>query len=78
MARLPTWVFVAGCAGTGISPSSVVACYRLYAAYCVDSAQHVSDSGHKVALLDMAQAWSRLAEQIERKLPTIEHGEQSS
>lgn len=60
-----------------MSPSNVAACYRLYAADCVERAQHVADSGHKVALLDLAQAWARLAEQIERKTSTIENEEQS-
>jgi hypothetical protein len=60
-----------------MSPSSLAVCYRLYAADCVERAQHVVDSGHKVALLDMAQAWARLAEQIERKTSTVETGAQS-
>jgi len=49
-----------------MSPSEVAACYRLYAAYCVENAQSALESGRKVALLDMAQAWAKLAEQTEK------------
>jgi hypothetical protein len=46
--------------------SEVVACYRLYAACCVELAQDTLEPGRKVALLDMAQAWARLAERVEK------------
>jgi hypothetical protein len=49
-----------------MSRSEVVACYRLYAVYCVEIAQHAIDPGRKVALLDMAQSWTKLADQIEK------------
>jgi len=45
-----------------MSPGEAAASYRLYAAYCAEIAQTVTDSARKVALLDMAQAWARLAE----------------
>jgi hypothetical protein len=45
-----------------MTPGEAAAGYRLYAAYCVEIAQTVTDSARKVALLDMAQAWARLAE----------------
>jgi hypothetical protein len=61
----------------GMSAARVAACYRLYAAYCVESAQQISDSARKVSLLSMAQAWVKLAESVEREVPTIEDGELS-
>jgi hypothetical protein len=42
-----------------------VACYRLYAANCVELARGTGDSERRVFLLRMAQAWFRLAEQME-------------
>jgi len=42
------------------------ACFRLYAAYCAEIAQATEEAGRKVALLHMAQAWSRLADKVER------------
>jgi hypothetical protein len=60
-----------------MSAARVAACYRLYAAYCVESAQQISDSARKVSLLSMAQAWVKLAESVEREVPTIEDGELS-
>ncbi len=47
--------------------SEVAACYRQYATHCVDIAQHVPDSGRKAALLNMAQAWVKLADHIEQR-----------
>ena len=49
-----------------MSPGEAAASYRLYAAYCAEIAQNVTDSARKVALLDMAQAWAKLAEHVER------------
>ena len=43
--------------------------YRLYAVYCAEIAQTVTDSARKVALLDMAQAWAKLAEHVDRDVP---------
>jgi hypothetical protein len=50
-----------------MTPGEAAAGYRLYAAYCVEIAQTVTDSARKVALLDMAQAWARLAEIADRE-----------
>jgi len=49
-----------------MSPKEVVACYRLYAAYCAETARDPLEPGRKVALLNLAQAWLRLAEQVEK------------
>jgi hypothetical protein len=46
----------------------LAACYRLYAAYCVEKAQESLEPGRKTALLAMAQAWSRLAEHIDKSV----------
>jgi hypothetical protein len=49
-----------------VSPGKTIACYRLYAAYCLEIAQRLSDRGGKIALLNMAQTWIALADQIEK------------
>jgi hypothetical protein len=46
--------------------SELVAAYRLNAANCTEMARHFGDVEHKIALLDMAQAWLRLAEITEK------------
>src|SRR6516165_6624222 len=46
--------------------SEIKACYRLYAAHCLEIAQRLSDRGGKIALLNMAQTWIALADQIEK------------
>jgi len=46
--------------------SEDIARYRLYAAACIESAEHVPDTDRRVFLLRMAQAWIKLAEQVER------------
>jgi hypothetical protein len=43
-----------------------VACYRLYAANCVELAERVSDTDRRLFMLRMAQAWARLADQVEK------------
>src|SRR5579862_2296697 len=53
----------------GMSPGEAAAGYRLYAAYCAEIAQTVTDSARKVALLDMAQAWAKLAELADKDSP---------
>ena len=53
----------------GMSPGEAAASYRLYAAYCAEFAQQVPDPLRKVALLDMAQAWVRLAEHADKGRP---------
>ncbi len=50
----------------GMSSSDVVAAYRLHAAHCIEIAQKSSDPKSKLVLLDMAQAWLKLAEQNNR------------
>ena len=52
-----------------MSPGEVAASYRLYAVYCAEIAQTVTDSARKVALLDMAQAWAKLAEHVDKDIP---------
>jgi hypothetical protein len=42
---------------------------RLYAVYCAEIAQTVTDSARKIVLLDMAQAWAKLAEHIDKDGP---------
>jgi hypothetical protein len=49
-----------------MSSRELAACYRLYAAYCAEKAQELLEPGRKLALLAMAQAWSRLAEQVDK------------
>jgi hypothetical protein len=49
-----------------MSPAEAAASYRLYALYCAEIAQTVTDSARKVALLDMAQAWAKLAEHVDQ------------
>ena len=76
--RFPAcWVVERRTGVPGMSAARVAACYRLYAAYCVETAQQISDSARKVTLLSMAQAWMKLAESVEREVPTIEDGELS-
>jgi hypothetical protein len=55
-----------------MSPGDASASYRLYAVYCAEIAQTVTDSARKVALLDMAQAWARLAEMVDKDRPPEE------
>jgi hypothetical protein len=49
-----------------MSPRETIACYRLYAAHCLEIAQRLPDRGGKIALLNMAQTWIALADQIDR------------
>ena len=46
--------------------SEAVACYRLYAANCIELAASFSNSDRRVFLLGMARDWLRLADQAER------------
>jgi hypothetical protein len=50
----------AGC--PEMADSELVAAYRLNAANCTEMAKGFADLEHRIALLDMAQAWLRLAE----------------
>ena len=43
-----------------------VACYRLYAANCLEMAERLSNPERKVFLLKMAQDWGSLADRLER------------
>jgi hypothetical protein len=52
-------------AGNAVSAEDV-ACYRLYAANCIEIAEHVADIERRVFLLRMAQAWGKLADQVEK------------
>jgi hypothetical protein len=49
-----------------MSRSEVAASYRLYAAYCFDAARVMSDPGRRLALLNMAQAWTDLADHTQK------------
>ena len=40
--------------------------YRLRARHCLEIAGDLSDPKEKLAMLDMAQAWSKLAEQAKK------------
>ncbi|HTZ01549.1 MAG TPA: hypothetical protein VMC05_04375 [Xanthobacteraceae bacterium] len=50
----------------------VVACYRLYAANCLELAEQVCDLDRRVFLLHMARDWLRMADQIERAAEAAE------
>jgi hypothetical protein len=43
-----------------------VACYRLYAANCVEIAARLSDPERKFFFLRMAQAWGNLADRVDK------------
>jgi hypothetical protein len=43
-----------------------VACYRLYAANCLEMAERLSSAERKLFLLKMAQDWGNLADRLER------------
>jgi hypothetical protein len=43
-----------------------VACYRLYAANCIELAEHIPESDRRVFLLNMARDWLKMADQAER------------
>jgi len=55
-----------------MSPGEAAASYRLYAVYCAEIAQTVTNPARKVALLDMAQAWAKLAEHVAKDAPPDE------
>jgi hypothetical protein len=58
--------------GVGVSPTEAAKCYRLYAAWCAEFAKRAPDLGRKAALLDLAQRWLRLAEQVCRQDATTD------
>ena len=43
-----------------------VACYRLYAANCLEMAERLANAERKLFLLKMAQDWGSLADRLER------------
>jgi hypothetical protein len=54
----------------------IVACYRQYAANCLDLAQRVMDPKSRASLIAMAQVWITLAKQTERNGPSpVQHGD---
>lgn len=48
-----------------MTASENAACFRLYSAFCAEIAQTTLEPGRKIALLNMAQGWARLAAQVE-------------
>lgn len=44
-----------------------IACYRLYAANCVELAERLADLDRRVFLLAMARDWLKLADQAEKE-----------
>ncbi len=50
-----------------------IACYRLYAANCVELAQQIRDPDRRVFLFRMAQAWTQLANQAEEHIRAEAH-----
>jgi len=52
-----------------MSPSEIVACYRLYAANCIEIGQSL-EPARKLALLRIAQAWLDLADQVAKNSET--------
>ena len=46
--------------------SEAIACYRLYAANCIELAKLIPDLDRRVFLLNMAKDWLNLADQAER------------
>jgi hypothetical protein len=51
--------------------SDDAAAYRKCALDCVEMARTIENPTHRLALLEMAQAWMRLAEKAEKKPPGI-------
>ena len=45
--------------------------YRQRAQACVEMAKTIEDPKHRLALLEMAQAWIKLAEKADKKPPGI-------
>jgi len=53
-----------------VSPSELIASYRLHAASCIEIARNLEPE-RKLALLNIAQAWLNLAEQVAKNLNTV-------
>jgi len=56
--------------GMSLSPTELIASYRLHAANCIEIAR-VLEPDRKLALLNIAQAWLNLAEQVAKNLNTV-------
>ena len=56
--------------GVSVSPSELIASYRLHAANCIEIARDL-EPDRKLALLNIARAWLNLAEQIAKNLDTV-------
>ena len=52
--------------GIGMTAADLAARYRQYAVDCIKFARAASDVSGKLSLLNMAQAWAKLAEQTEK------------
>lgn len=55
----------------GITPAQLAARYWGYAAQCLIVAQRQDTAADKLALINMAQAWVTLAEQIQKNESTF-------
>ena len=53
-----------------MTASEIVSCYRLYAAECIEIARDLEPE-HKLALLNIAQAWLNLAAQIAKNSEVV-------
>ncbi len=49
-----------------MSRREAAASYQLYAAYCFEAARVMADPGRRLALLNMAQAWTDLADHTQK------------
>ena len=49
-----------------MAAGEVIALYRRYGAGCLVMARNTLDPAHRLALLDIAQAWATLADQVEK------------
>lgn len=53
-----------------LSPTELIASYRLHTANCIEIARDL-EPDRKLALLNIAQAWLNLAEQVAKNLNTV-------
>jgi hypothetical protein len=54
-----------------MASSEAAVFYRLYASHCLEIAQDTAIPDRKAALLDMAQAWLMLAEQVDKNSDVV-------
>jgi len=52
-------------------PQETAGSYRQYASKCLEIAQNIGDIDRRLFLLNMAQDWLKLAEQVERDLTPV-------